>query len=276
LALEIFEGRVKGCLAPRDREGRRLTWPRPLKGNSMSDAKSEHRERKTRSGPSSGSFKIARVEVQELAALAGPEGFASPATDLLSDELLVDRVLGGEAVHYDALMRRTAARLYRIARGICGTAQGGELVVQATFARAYENLASYDRSLRFSDWLCRIAIHGALSALERGSVPPPPGRPRRRQLELVRQLEDAVDALPQRFRVAFTLCVLDEMDPADVAQTLGIASDDVQVAAFRGRLCVRRELSMRFDDAESRAFGLDLAHANEVIQKVHARLGAAG
>lgn len=239
----------------------------------MSDANSEHRERKMRSGPSSGSFKVARVEVQELAALAGPEGFAAPGADLLSDELLVDRILGGEPAHYDALMRRTAARLYRIARGICGTPLGAELVLQSAFVRAYENLASYDRGLRFSDWLCRIAIHGALSGLERGSVPPPPVRPRRRQLELVRQLEDAVDALPQRFRVAFTLCVLDEMGPTDVARTLGLASDDVQVAAFRGRLRVRRQLGMRFDDAESRAFGLDLAHGNEVIQKVHARLG---
>jgi len=238
----------------------------------MSDAKPEHRERKMRSGPSSGSFKVARVEVQELAALAGPEGFSAPGVDLLSDELLVDRILGGEPAHYDVLMRRTAARLYRIARGICGTPFGAEVVVQATFVRAYENLPSYDRRLRFSDWLCRIAIHGALSGLERGSMPPPE-RPRRRQLELVRQLEDAVDALPQRFRVAFTLCVLDEMGPADVAQTLGVASDDVQVAAFRGRLRVRRQLAMRFDDAESRAFGLDLAHGNEVIQKVHARLG---
>lgn len=239
----------------------------------MSDAKPEQRERKTRSGPSSGSFKVARVEVQELAALAGAEGFAAPGVDLLSDELLVERVLAGEAVHYDTLMRRTAARLYRIARGICGTPLGAELVVQSTFVRAYENLASYDRGLRFNDWLCRIAIHGALSGLERGSLPLSPERPRRRQLELVRQLEDAVDALSQRFRVAFTLCVLDEMAPEDVAQALGVASEDVQLAAFRGRLRVRRELAMRFDDAEARAFGLDLAHANEVIKKVHARLG---
>jgi RNA polymerase sigma-70 factor, ECF subfamily len=240
----------------------------------MSDAKPEHRERKTRSGPSSGSFKVARVEVQELAALAGPEGLSSTGGDLLSDELLVDRVLGGEPAHYDVLMRRTAARIYRMARGICGHPLAAEDILQATFVRAYENLASYDRRLRFADWLSRIAIHGALASIERGSAPPAE-RPRRRQLELVRQLEDAVDALPQKYRVAFTLCVLDDMVPTDVAQTLGIAIDDVRLAAFRGRLRVRRELAMRFDDAESRAFGLDLAHAHEVIQKVHASLGLA-
>ena len=41
----------------------------------------------------------------------------------------------------------------------------------------------------------------------------------------------------------------------------------------RGRLQVRRRLAMRFDDAEPRAFGLDLATANEVVERVRARLG---
>jgi RNA polymerase sigma-70 factor, ECF subfamily len=232
----------------------------------------EHRERKTRSGPSSGSFKVARVEVQELAALAGPDVFIGPSVDLLSDELLVDRVLAGEPAHFEVLMRRNAARLYRVARGITGNSHRAEEVMLAAFVRAYENLSSYDRRLRFGDWLSRIAIHGALSVLKRESTPPPVER-RRQHLELVRQLEDAVDGLPQKFRIAFTLCVLDEMFPKDVAQTLGVTAESVRVSAFRGRLQVRRVLAMRFDDAESRAFGLDLATANDVLQRVRQRLG---
>jgi RNA polymerase sigma-70 factor (ECF subfamily) len=231
----------------------------------------EHRERKTRSGPSSGSFKVARVEVQELAALAGPEGLQSGG-ELLSDELLVDRTLQGEPAHFDVLMRRTAARLYRITRGISGSQARAEDLVRGAFVRAYENLATYDRKLRFSDWLSRIAIHGALAHLRRASEPPR-GERMPRQRELVRLLEDAVDALPESFRVAFTLCVLDGMSPAEVAQTLGTSSESVQLAAFRGRLRVRRQVGMRFDDAEARAFGLDLASANEVMAKARTRLG---
>ncbi len=236
----------------------------------MSEA--EYRERKVRSGPSSGSFKVARVEVQELAALAGPEGFVVPGSDLLSDELLVDRILGGEPEHFEVLMRRSAARLYRIARGISGNPRAAESLVRDTFVRAYESLPSYDRRLRFGDWLSRLAMQGALVSLDGGSPPPRP-EPARRQLELVRQLEDAVDALPQTFRIAFTLCVLDQTGPVEVAQTLGLAAEAVRVASFRGRLVVRRQLGMRFDDAESRAFGLDLVSADDVIQKVRARLG---
>jgi RNA polymerase sigma-70 factor (ECF subfamily) len=234
----------------------------------------EHRERTTRSGPSSGSFKVARVEVQELAALAGPDGLGTAGAELLSDELLVDRVLDGESEHFVVLMRRTAARLYRIARGIDGNPVRAENVVRDAFVRAYENLSSYDRKLRFGDWLSRIAIHAALGSLKRDAQPLA-APVRRQQRELVRQLEEGVDALPQQFRVAVTLCVLDDMMPAEAAQTLGVSEGAVRTAAFRGRLRLRRQIGMRFDEAEARAFGLDLTSANEIMVKVRARLGLA-
>lgn len=241
----------------------------------MSDAKPEQPERRSRSGPSSGSFKVVRVEVQELSALAGTEPARTPGADLLGDELLIDRVLLGERVHYELVMRRHAARLYRIARGICRDVARADVVVQTTFVKAYENLGSYDRRLRFGDWLSRIALDVALAQPDREPMMLPAGAVRRSTLDLVHQLEDAVDALPRNFRIAFTLCVLDGMPPTEVAPPLGCSSEAVQLAVFRGRLRVRRELGMRFDDAEARAFGLDLSHASEIIAEVHARLGFA-
>jgi len=232
----------------------------------------EHRERKTRSGPSSGSFRVARVEVQELAALAGPEVFSAAGADLLSDELLVDRLLKGDFAQCDVLMRRTAARLYRIARGVCGDSQRAEGVVESAFVRAFENVKSYDRRLRFGDWLSRITIHGSLASLKRDGAPaalehrPPP-------LDLVRQLEDAVDALPHDFRVAFTLCALDQMFPKDVAEALGVSVETVRLAGYRARLRLRRRLGTRYDEAEARAFGLDLGTAEAIMRHVRARLG---
>ena len=239
----------------------------------MNEVKPQHREPKSRSGPSSGSFKLARVEVQELAALAGPELLSGPGADLLSDELLIDRVLSGETEHYEVLMRRASPRLYRIARGIDGNSVDAEDVLRDTLVRAYESLPSYDRRLRFADWLCRIAIHGALARLKRG-VRPKSERVRTQQQDLVRQLEHAVDDLPEAFRIAFTLCTLDQMHVTEVAESLGLPIALVSVQAFRGRLKVRRLLGMRSDDAEARAFGLQLSNADAVIASVLARLSS--
>ncbi len=237
----------------------------------MNEVKPQHREPKSRSGPSSGSFKLARVEVQELAALAGPEVISGPGVDLLSDELLIDRVLSGEIEHYEVLMRRASPRLYRIARGIDSNAVDAEDVLRETFLRAYESLPSYDRRLRFGDWLCRIAIHGALARLKRG-VRQRSERVRSQQQDLVRQLEHAVDELPDAFRIAFTLCTLDQMGVGEVAESLGQSIEQVSLQAFRGRLRVRRALGMRSDDAEARAFGLQLSTADAVISSVLGRL----
>lgn len=238
----------------------------------MSEAKPQQKEPKSRSGPSSGSFKVARVQVQELAAVASSQVFESAAADLLGDELLIDRVLKGEPELYEVLMRRSSPRLYRLARGIVGDDLEAEDVVRQAFLRAYENLASFDRRLRFDDWLSRIAIHGALSRVKRRSAGS--SRPARvSSQELVRQLENAVDDLRQDFRIAFTLCVLDQMPSSNAAEALGIAIDELEYQAFRGRLQVRRRLGMRFDDAEARAFGLQLSSASAVIARVMVRLG---
>ena len=240
----------------------------------MSEAKPQHPPPKSRSGPSSGSFKVARVQVQELGAVASPQVFEAPAADLLGDELLVERVLRSEPELYEVLMRRASPRVFRLARGIVGSDVQAEDVVHQAFVRAYENLAGFDRLIRFDDWLARIAIHGALTRLRRGSWRPP-AAVRSHSQELVRQLENAVDELPEAFRVAFSLCVLDQMPASDAAEALGITPELLERHAFRGRLQVRRRLGMRFDDAEARAFGLELGSANAVISSVLGRLGIA-
>jgi DNA-directed RNA polymerase specialized sigma24 family protein len=96
---------------------------------------------------------------------------------------------------------------------------------------------------------------------------------RRQAQDLVRQLEDAVDELPEPFRVAFTLCSLDEMPVHDAAEALGLSPSVLMVHAFRARLCVRRQLGMRSDDAEARAFGLELSTALEVVGSALQRVG---
>lgn len=237
----------------------------------MSEPKRQ-REGKTRSGPSSGSFTVARVQVQELAAFAGPEGFEAGAADLMSDELLVDRLLAGDAKQYEVLMRRTCARQYRLARGILGEPALAATVVRQAFVHAYESLASFDRGLRFSDWVARITIHSALARLKR-TAPSKRASMRVRSQELVRILENAVDDLPEPFRIAFTLCVLDQIAPEDAGQVLGQSPDVIRLQVFRARLRARRQTGVRFDDAEALAFGLDLGSVNDVVVAVLARLG---
>ena len=143
--------------------------------------------------------------------------------------------------------------------------------------RAHENLAHSDGQVCFADWAARIAVHRALAQL----AGMPPSEPRRSSPygagqggDVVHRLECAVDDLPDEVRVAFTLCALDRMPACDAAETLGIALDVVQRCSFRGRLQARRGVGVRFDEAESRVFGLTLSVADRVLGQVRALVAA--
>jgi RNA polymerase sigma-70 factor (ECF subfamily) len=255
------------------------------------DASSADRPRKSRATtPTSGSFTVARAQVQELASFAGYQVPSAPATDLLSDELLVDRVLAGEKQLYELLMRRSAARLYRILRGLLGDDATAEAVLQEAYVRAFDNLLGFERYSRFSTWLSWLAIHEGLVRLrraprERSAQAVARGERRRSGMEaieapppslsdqqLARLLEQAIDRLPSEFRIVFTLRALDEMPAIEVAENLGLSSEVVDTRLFRARLRLRRALLRRFEDAEARVYDLALSRSQHVVESVLGRL----
>src|SRR5881396_660219 len=85
----------------------------------------------------------------------------------LTDEEIVERILGGETALFELLMRRYNQRLYRIARAIVRDDGEAEDVTQDAFVRAYEHLDQFAGRARFSTWLTRIAVHEASARVRR-------------------------------------------------------------------------------------------------------------
>src|SRR5687767_10055539 len=85
----------------------------------------------------------------------------------LTDEEIVQRVLGGETPLFELLMRRYNRRLYRISRAIVGDAAEAEDVTQDAYVRAFEHLDQFSGRSRFSTWLTRIAVHEAAARTRR-------------------------------------------------------------------------------------------------------------
>ena len=226
--------------------------------------------------------------------MTGEQVVSAPATDLLSDELIVESVLSGERQRYEVLMRRNNARIFRVVRGMLGTDAAAEDIMQAAYVQAYEELSGFEKTTRFSTWLTGIAIHQARGLLPRARSSVSGDREQFRQAvrdettassrtqaqavndrELSRQLQIAIDELPQDLRLVYTLRALDEMSVAEAASTLGLEPDTVKSCYFRARLRLRRRLLMRFDAAEPRAFDLPLSRCDSVVAAVSRRLAIA-
>ena len=79
---------------------------------------------------------------------------------VLSDELVVSRVLSGQKALFEVLMRRHNERLYRAARAILKEDGEAEDVIQQAYVNAYSHLRQFDGRSQFSTRLTRIAIIG--------------------------------------------------------------------------------------------------------------------
>jgi RNA polymerase sigma-70 factor (ECF subfamily) len=151
-----------------------------------------------------------------------------------------------------ALMQRRAVR---IAFQYLRDAADADEAVQDAFIKVFLHIDQYRSELPFDVWFTRILVNAALDRLKaRGrqqrwishSTDEDEGRPveqvpaaqashERRLLAKERweQVTNAVAALPDRQRLVFTLCHLDEQTPAEISAATGMSQATVRVHLFR-------------------------------------------
>ena len=217
----------------------------------------------------------------------------------LSDEEIVGRVRAGDGALFEVLMRRHNQRLYRVARAILGRDDEAEDVMQQAYVEAYTHLGQFEGRAKFSTWLTKIAVYGALARVRRrsrdGSLTPwskdegeegdPMGRIRSKgpdpeqqasQLELRALLESAIEALPVTYRSVVVLRDVEGMSTAETAQCLSLREDAVKTRLHRARALLRQDLYDRAGITAPMAFSFHEERCARVTAAVLARLDLAG
>lgn len=223
-------------------------------------------------------------------ALAQPIG-PELANDPASDERVIEEVLDGQAGRFEVLMRRYNQRLFRAARAILRDDAEAEDAVQQAYLSAYSKLDQFAGRARFSTWLTRIAVHealrrrrkqGRLADLE--AVPEPAAgegmapahRTPEQQAsdgELRLLLEEAIDGLPESYRVVFVMRDVQEMSTRETADCLGLSEEAVRVRLHRARKALREWLYERADTASADAFSFAGERCHRIVAYVLARIG---
>lgn len=78
-----------------------------------------------------------------------------------SDIEVVEKVKGGDKKAYSILVRRHQKSLFRMSMRFVKDSDVAEDVVQESFIKAYERLASFEARSSFRSWLFQIAINTA-------------------------------------------------------------------------------------------------------------------
>ena len=208
--------------------------------------------------------------------------------NVLTDEEVVQQVIGGRTALFEVLMRRHNERVYRAARAIVRDEAEAEDVMQQAYVNAYANLRQFGGKSRFATWLVRIAVNEALTrARRRGryesfdedepnveslNTRRPVSDPERQAAsgELRALLEGAIDDLPDGGREVFVLREVEGLSTAETASALDVSEDVVKTRLSRSRLALRRALEDRIDATAPDAFRFYRPRCDRIVARVMA------
>lgn len=178
--------------------------------------------------------------------------------DASTDEALAVSAAHGDKAAFDALIRRHKDSLYRFARRYAGQADDAYDVLQDSFVSAWLALNRYDPARPFAPWLRRIVLnkcrdHGRRQAVRRmllrvvavessEQVAPETSAENDLQDGRLRKLDEAVAALPSRYKEPLLLTAMDGMSHDEAASILKISSKAVEMRLYRARQQLREIL----------------------------------
>ena len=214
-------------------------------------------------------------------------------TEGWADDEIVRRILRGDLVLFELLMRRHNQRVYRAIRSILRDDSESEDVMQEAYVRAYEHLAQFEGRAQFSTWLTRIAVNEALKRLSaRGRLDPlneeqyeeedggmqafhstsPSPESNASNSELKSLLEEAILTLPVMYRAVTVLRDVEEMSTTETAEVLSITETNVKVRLHRAHELLRGAIFGRVGANSTRAFSFHASRCDRVVNAVFKRL----
>jgi RNA polymerase sigma-70 factor, ECF subfamily len=202
------------------------------------------------------------------------------------DGVLVAQVLGGDRESFAKLMRRYNQRLFRVVRAIVRTDPEAEDVVQQAYVSAYLHLRQFEGNARFSTWLTRIAINEALARVRNAkraadlesvqqSFQPPHVHSPEEQVstrQLGRILEEAIEGLPESYRVVVVLREVEGLTTTETAACLGLSEEAVRVRIHRARALLRGALYERVGASASEVFAFAGGRCDRMVSNVLAHI----
>jgi RNA polymerase sigma-70 factor, ECF subfamily len=174
------------------------------------------------------------------------------------DGPLVDRAKRGDRWAFEQLVERHQHRLFTLAARTLGSPDDAGDAVQEAFLRAWLALPRFRGGALFSTWLYRICLNAAHDQrLKRRAEPVelverPDPRDAFTASELSAELQDALDALDETYRVAVVLYDVLGCSYAEIAEMTGVPEGTVKSRIYRGRTELAQRLGTKAGRPESK------------------------
>jgi RNA polymerase sigma-70 factor (ECF subfamily) len=201
----------------------------------------------------------------------------------------------GDREAFRSIMTRCNQRLFRIARAMLRNEDEAEDVLQDTYLRAFAAIGEFRGDSKLFSWLAAITLNEARARLRRRrhrqveveniddqsnviALPwmekpvTPESQAAREQTR--RLVEQAVDQLPEDFRVVFVMREIEGCSVEETALQLDLLPVTVNTRLHRARRLLRKALDERLSEVLRDAFPFLGARCQSISDRVLARLPA--
>ncbi|MCG8390959.1 MAG: sigma-70 family RNA polymerase sigma factor [Cytophagales bacterium] len=165
--------------------------------------------------------------------------------DHINDDIIVDRILGGEEELYKILIDKYKRFAFTLAYNILNNSEEAEEAAQDSFIKAFRALAKFNRQAKFSTWLYRIVSNTAITYGRRNKV-------KKEDIELAKNISTApaqnlekqdqqrflhqgLSRLGEQDRLVISLFYLKELSLEEIAGIMDIKASLVKVKLHRAR-----------------------------------------
>jgi len=182
------------------------------------------------------------------------------------DVVLMLRVKNGDLIAFEELVEKYKQPLVNVLYRMVHDLGEAEDLAQNVFVKVYQSAPRYQVTAKFSTWLFTIARNLCLNEIRRRSrhpseplegtgpenddqparqfeersVPTPPAAALHSELE--EKIQEALDGLPEKQRLAVLLCRQDELSYEEIAKVLRCSVPATKSLIHRGRETLKERL----------------------------------
>jgi RNA polymerase sigma-70 factor (ECF subfamily) len=177
------------------------------------------------------------------------------ARSRLSETRLTDRVLDGDEAAARELYDAHVDRVYRLCYRMTGDEDLAREYTQETFIRAFERLRQFRGDAALSTWLHSITTSVVLNGLRKvkrvrerevaldGVAPVVGASGRRAEPDLKERLHEAIDGLPDIYRLVFVMHDVEGYTHEEIGASLDVATGTSKARLSRARRMLREDLA---------------------------------
>lgn len=214
-----------------------------------------------------------------------------PNFENISEQEIVPKILAGEVVLFEILIRRNNPYLYKVGRSYGYNHQDTEDLMQDTFINAFTNLSKFEGRSTFRTWIIKIMLSNCFHKQRKFSYKNEianditdkqthmfsntlrtDGNKDVLNSELHNILANSLQQIPADYRIVFSLREVTGLTVVETAEVLKISESNVKVRMNRARSMLRKELEKSYNPSD--LYDFNARYCDGMVQRVMEKIYA--